>query len=204
MLSELATDEEVSVRKAVARNVGTKVETLRELSEDTDQGVRWNVVDNANCAVDILWSLHEDAYSEVRAKIATSTKSPSDLLIKLEVDKDESVRCAAYCNSSLPLELANKLLSCEDTDPYLALRVAEITGRVDEVVMQLLSDGTEGAKLALASSRLTNSEVLELLCEDGNTEVILAVMKNTNCTREILLKISKMYSDIQFLNKKKK
>lgn len=87
VLVKLAAHEDSYVRRYVAGNLRTPVETLAELTKDSDRSVQYSVVRNTNLPEAALYNLAISSKDvDIRASAARHTKNP-DLLTKLLTGK---------------------------------------------------------------------------------------------------------------------
>ena len=114
LLEKLAGDEEVIVRREVAKHPKTPVDILTKLAEDGDDDVRYYVAGNPNTPIDILRKLADDEGWHVRRIVATNPNIPAEILTKLAEDEDWRARQAVADNSRTPVEILMKLAEDED------------------------------------------------------------------------------------------
>ena len=116
ILRKLARDGDEYVRYYVAGNPNTPIDILRKLADDEDWRVRAGVPRNPNTPIDILRKLAEDVYSGVRYEVAMNPNTPSEVLTKLAEDEDDSARYNVARNPNTPVEALRKLAMDEDDD----------------------------------------------------------------------------------------
>ena len=126
ILMRLADDEDRNVREEVAINPNTPVELLRKLAMDEDEHVRWGVIRNPNTPTEVLRKLAEDDDCIVRITVARNSRTPADILMTLAGDKSWRVRSAVASNRNTPVDILAKLAMDEDDD---VRRVAEMALR---------------------------------------------------------------------------
>ena len=89
-LAELAKDESLDIRKAVAGNPNTPPETLAELAKDEDTCMA--VANNLNTPPETLAELAKDEIWVIRMAVAGNPNTPPEVLIKLAKDEELYVR----------------------------------------------------------------------------------------------------------------
>ena len=114
LLEKLAGDEEVIVRREVAKHPKTPVDILTKLAGDGDDDVRYYVSGNPNTPIDILRKLEDDEGWHVRRIVATNPNTTADILMRLAEDEDWRARQAVADNSRTPVEILMKLAEDED------------------------------------------------------------------------------------------
>jgi hypothetical protein len=91
VLSCLATDSAVNIRRRVAANHSTSPDALAILAKDADKSVRAAVARNKVTPIFILRQLAQDDEVEVRFAIASNAEMPDAILLSLFLDPDPMV-----------------------------------------------------------------------------------------------------------------
>jgi hypothetical protein len=91
----LAGEESALIRRHVALNPKTPVETLRKLAEDRETDVRLAVAENVHTPQEILCVLSTDTDMDVRYGVAENPHMPEDILVELTQDDNPYIRCRA-------------------------------------------------------------------------------------------------------------
>ena len=138
IIEELVKDEDLYVRKEVAKNPNTPVEILRKLARDGDEYVRYYVAGNPNTPIDILRKLADDEDWRVRAGVPRNPNTPVDILIKLAEDVYSGVRYEVAMNPNTPSEVLTKL--AEDEDDSARYNVARNPNTPVEALRKLAMD----------------------------------------------------------------
>ena len=166
LLSKLADDENVSVRREVAGNVSTPVALLTELARDEDKWVRMKVAENMHTPAALLTALAKDQDFEVRREVAGNPSIPPQVLPELSRDPDSLVRYALASNTNASFDLLAQLAQQEDS----AVR-AEVARNVNiraELLIELSKH--DDVIWAVACNPNTPLEVLGDLARRGTNE----------------------------------
>ena len=91
-LAELAKDESLDIRKAVAGNPNTPPEILTKLTKSEGWVIRMAVAGNPNTPPETLAELAKDKDKSVRVDVAGNPNTPPEVLIKLAKDEELYVR----------------------------------------------------------------------------------------------------------------
>ena len=130
----------VNMRKLIAKET-SDVQALSELAKDEEWSVRRVVTENPNTTEEIFSELAKtkdiDQDYIVRAGVAINTKSPK-ILVKLATDEDVSVRALVAENINTPKEVLSEL----SKDVYVVVRraVASNVNTPEGVLFKLLED----------------------------------------------------------------
>ena len=162
MIEELMKDEDVEVRKAVAKNPSTPVDILKKLTDDKDKDVRKEVAKNPKTPVDILKKLAGDEVVDVRWEVAINPNTPVDILRKLVEDKDCIVRITVARNLRTPAD----------------------------ILMTLAGDKSWRVRFAVASNPKIPADILRKLANDKDKDVKQRVAKHPNTPVEALRKLA--------------
>jgi len=92
LLEQLAEDENWWVRRGVAENPSTPESSLEQLAGDEDWRARQGVARNPNTPVSIIERLAEDEYWEVCHGVASNPNTPVNILKRLAKSEDVMVR----------------------------------------------------------------------------------------------------------------
>ena len=162
IIEELMKDEDVEVRKAVAKNPSTPVDILKKLTDDKDKDVRKEVAKNPKTPVDILKKLAGDEVVDVRWEVAINPNTPVDILRKLVEDKDCIVRITVARNLRTPAD----------------------------ILMTLAGDKSWRVRFAVASNPKIPADILRKLAKDKDKDVKQRVAKHPNTPAEVLRKLA--------------
>lgn len=91
VLSCLASDERIQIRRRVAENASTPPDALAQLASDPAAAVRAAVARNPNTPVFLLKQLSQDDDVSVRFAIAANAAMPDAILLSLFMDPDPYV-----------------------------------------------------------------------------------------------------------------
>ena len=115
ILEDLSRDENPSVRRTVAMNPDTPVETLHNLATDENGLVRWAVSRNESTPVGTLEVLANDEENGVRQWVAMHPNTPVETLVTLAQDSQNyAVRQAASMNAKTPTSVVVAYLKAEE------------------------------------------------------------------------------------------
>lgn len=151
------------------------IKHLNQLSNDKGLFVRTNVARHPNTDAALLTKLSNDLGPLVREQVASHKNTPADILNKLSKDKAETVKRAVVMN---PNTLQGTLDSLSK----------------DWSVSTLLDNHPSYLRLnirrSIAQNPDTNSEVLDILSTDTNSEIRDLVAKHPNTHEKTLEKLS--------------
>ena len=120
-LAQLAEDENVPVRGAVARNPTTPISILARLAEDRFEAVRKDVAGNTQTPSALLEQLAGDEKWRVRAEVAANPNAQASLLEQFAQDGQVWVRRAAAGNEQAPETVLEVL--AQDGDEFVRQEV---------------------------------------------------------------------------------
>jgi hypothetical protein len=186
-LVELAQDEHTDVRCKVARNYNTPKDILDKLSDDNCLNVRIGVAGNPYTSESVLEKLAIDKDYQVRSKVAAHEKTPIAILEQLASDKSAIVRLAALDNPLMPIALFNSLME---------KLVASNIKIIEDYKLPLLfiewgiSHDRENIRIAIANNPYLEENHLSRLAEDKAVAVRLALLKHSEISNRLLVKLS--------------
>lgn len=185
----IETDEmdDAEHRAEAAADPATSAELLTQLAHDEDWSVRYNVAGNTSTPPEILLELAQDETFGIRASVAGNPATPPELLTKLAEDEDENVRWDVASNPATPPELLYTL--AVDRYDYVRLGVAHNRSSPPEVLTALASYYEPTIRSAVARNTSCPSEVLAHLANDKDSDVLNMVSENTNTPIEVLFKL---------------
>ena len=106
--AERAQSEDVSVRRAMAKDLSTPPEVLAKLTDDLDIWVAYEAASNPSTPVETLTLLAQDNDREFRLSVASNPSAPPEVLTLLAEDA-WAFRKAVAKNPSTPPKLLAKL-----------------------------------------------------------------------------------------------
>ena len=113
ILTVLASDVEIHVRRCVAINLNAPAYVLAALATDSSVEIRRHVAENQNASADILTALAVETDMYVRRGTAINLSTPKNALTILASDESVRIRWYVAINSST----SNELLWCMLKDP---------------------------------------------------------------------------------------
>ena len=213
MLQKLAGDDDKDVRKAVAGNASSWIQTLEQLAEHKyfyDYDVREAVASNPSTPSQVLEHLASDEHPRVRRAIAVNPKTPPEALEPLVRDKHHEVREAAVTNPSTSKEVLKllhkagadkklrhvgcaaeslteaereQLLAC---GPYGRRLLAAHAGTPPATLKRLASDADKAVRETVAKHPATPLEALQALATDSKWRVRAAVAENPSTPVKVI------------------
>ena len=165
VLTVLARDKNVSVRRNVSRNPNTPPEALTALARDKDEYVRQIVAHNPSTPPEALTILARDREVDIRRGVAGNSNTPPEVLTAFARDEDEYVRQNVAGNPSTP----------------------------PEVLTVLSRDEVRSVRFAVAGNPSTPPEVLTVLSRDEDNRVrnaaerTLASLKSKQLAESIII-----------------
>jgi hypothetical protein len=186
-LIELAHDKDKDVRHKVAGNYNTPKEILDKLSDDSTISVRIGVAGNPYTSESVLEKLAVDKDYEVRSKVAAHEKTPMAILEQLAHDRSAIVRLAALDNPLMPIALFNSLL-----EKIVARNIKIIENyKLPLVFIEwAINHNSENIRIAIANNPHLEENHLARLVEDKAVAVRLAVLKHSEMSNRLLVKLS--------------
>lgn len=115
----------------------TIIELLKEIATEDDMGSRWAVAKNPHTPVEILELLAKDKINLVRALVATNPNTPSQILEDFFTD-EKIVRDGLSGNPNTPKKILKILVS--DNDKMVRLRLAENENISEDILDKLCDD----------------------------------------------------------------
>lgn len=176
-------------RSSLSGHIKTPRDILTILARDLDVLVRRNVALNPNTPIEALIELAKDPEPDVRRLVALCNNTPSDVLATLAKDINDDVCNSVAVNPKTP----NNVLAIlsKDVNPETRRRVASNPYTHTDIIKILARDTYNFSKSEYESPRLyiqeaialnPNSppEVLEELSKSDNKNVREAVVFNSN------------------------
>ena len=188
IIEELAENEDMIVRRAVAENPKTPVKLLRKLTGDRDMVMRRNVALNTSTPVDILMKLAEDEEKWVRIAVARNPNTPAEILRKLTEDEYEQVRWGVASNPNTPAEALMKLT--EDGNWVVRREIVENPKTPVEALRKLTEDEYVDVRQKIAKNPNAPADILRKLADDEDRSVKQGVAENPNAPVDILKKLA--------------
>ena len=188
IIEELAENEDMILRRAVAENPKTPVKLLRKLTGDRDLAVRRNVALNTSTPVDILMKLAEDEEKWVRFAVARNPNAPAEILRKLTEDEYEQVRWGVASNPNTPAEALMKLT--EDGNWVVRREIVENPKTPVEALRKLTEDEYVDVRQKIAKNPNAPADILRKLADDEDRSVRQGVVENPNAPVDILKKLA--------------
>lgn len=111
-----ATDDEWTVRAAVARNPAAPPQVLDRLATDDDWEVRVAVAGNPSASQQALRQLFEESRSEIIEALCANPNLPVDCVVTLAESKSYRQRVLAAAHPALPFDHLHDLLDDDDND----------------------------------------------------------------------------------------
>lgn len=185
-LAELASDSEVQIRQAVARNPNTSIGVLSSLGEEFPDEVTENPI------FKILLLEHPDSHF-VRLSLARSTTTDESTLTRLSKIKSEEILCAVARNLSTPLSVLEGFVY----DPPLfydfdrLFRAIALNPKTPEsLLLKLVESGSFNVKIAIAANPKAPISLLEQGADWRNAEMHAAIAQNPKTPVAILEKLA--------------
>ena len=174
-LTALADDEGIDVRRAVARHANSPAMALAALARDSDSWVRMSVARNPNSPAEVLSTLSTDKDSDVRWTVAGNPNTPPATLIALARDKKLYVRESVGENPSTPIEV----LSAFVADDTLKASVASNPNASVAHLVQLATNHSEFTRICALRNPGLPALLLDEIVAAGNDEVRISVAESS-------------------------
>ena len=188
LLEQLAYDEDIEVRRTVAKNDCTPTAALTYLATEADNNIRCKVATNNSTPASVLKQLAADADSYVRGRVASNAGTPIAVLEQLATDEDCNVRWWSANNANAPRALLAQMATDENTD--IRWRIAANTNTPVDILERLAMDEDRSVRGRIAENPNTSASVLECLAVDQNNIVRWYVATNTNTPTGSLERLS--------------
>ena len=197
ILSLLAKDPSVDVRKAVAANINTPADVLVHLSED-ECWVRANVAINPNTSSDVLSRLVNDDYIHTVIGVAHNPNTPIESLSSLfnNVPNNDILICEALAaNVATPPHILSKLASHNEYS--VREKAAQNPHTPFDALESLAADVNSRVLNGVALNPVANAELLNIIENNKSTEpfVRISIANHRNTSPELLLKYAKSKND---------
>jgi hypothetical protein len=193
-LARLASDEDVTVRRAVAGNPNTPIEALDGLADDPDEAkelgetkVRWLVANNPRTAEATLARMVGDSDAMVLAAIGRHPHASAETLERMSRDTSTGnrTRAPAATNPSLPAAALYRL--AHEGDAWVREHAARNPNIDAADSHRVALDQDPKVRRALArSNEHVDPGVLARLQADPDAWVRVALAKNPSITPETL------------------
>ncbi len=188
LLRQLAGDEHLNVRCAVAANPNTPVDVLTRLASDEQESVLGFVARNPAAPPELLGKLADRAGPPLAFALCENPGFPLAGLWKLARSKSPHVRaCAAKCKRS-----PEKLLAALAADKEYAVRVqvALNPGTPAASLAELAKDENGNIRDCVAANPKTPADILVVLSKDSREDVRRRVAANPNTPKQVLVELA--------------
>ena len=220
VLKQMSISDQFEELLDLARYQFCPAEILRKLLKKTNsmsgaERLRWRIAENTNCDDGIFETLLKMDDRLIPVKIAENTSvSPKILECMCETDDDvilmkiaenynatetvlkklcekksisKEVKLAIIENGNTSEEILKQL--CYDSDPYIAFKAAEDLGE-DEELFEKAVKRRSLQDLVILAEYTSEPKLLVELSKNGDDDVIINVIRNWYCPRELMEKFS--------------
>ena len=220
VLKQMSNSDQFEELLDLARYQFCPAEILRKLLKKTNsmsgaERLRWRIAENTNCDDGIFETLLKMDDRLIPVKIAENTSvSPKILECMCETDDDvilmkiaenynatetvlkklcekksisKEVKLAIIENGNTSEEILKQL--CYDSDPYIAFKAAEDLGE-DEELFEKAVKRRSLQDLVILAKYTSEPKLLVELSKNGDDDVIINVIRNWYCPRELMEKFS--------------
>ncbi|MGG6270803.1 hypothetical protein ACQ4M3_40300 [Leptolyngbya sp. AN03gr2] len=167
VLAKLAIDNHAKIRRAVALNPSTPIESLLKLGEEFPNEIIENPV--------FFLLLLEDPESQfVRISLARSTTTDEEKLIQLFEEDDQDIRCAVVQNPNAPLSLLVRFVQ----ECYQRYDDGSGTAKkVDRILRGFIQNPDTAASILEELAYLSDSNFTEAILQHPNvSETAIAII----------------------------
>ena len=169
VIQQLAEDNDIWVKRWLARNAHTPEKILGQLAKDSDHNVRRSVARNPACSKKLLMILAEDQSSWVRAGVALRGDIPRETLHVLAKEQDVNILSAVGRNPSTPPEILDEILLSENRD--IRRSVILNSNAPAKTLEKLQDDPYPLNRIFLGNRMLCNKQTKWTLMNDPDPEV---------------------------------
>ena len=129
-------------------------------------------------------SLHKN--KEVREKIAVNKNTPEDVIIRLINDSDENVRAEALGRNCISEDVLRK----NHTHPYWYIRYRIVHNiNCPQDIINVHAGDQEWTVREAVANKTKDEAILLKLAQDESSQVIRAILRNTNINENIISEI---------------
>lgn len=191
LLAKLADDPCNGVRKAVAENKNTPLETLWKLTEYvTDRHVQIQLATDPNTPIESVILLLNNKHCEnIAAKHPSILNISVDTLQKLATSSKNSIRRYVALHPATPPEILRFLRNSKDY--AIPVYVAENQNTPKDLLDELAEHPLISVRSSVAENQNAPKEALARLATDSVIDIRLAVAENKNTPVEILMRMAK-------------
>ena len=178
------------LRWRIAENTNCDDEIFETLLKMDDRLIPVKIAENTSVSPKILECMCETDDDAILMKIAENYNATDAVLKKLCEKKNISkeVKLAIIENGNTPDEILKQL--CYDSDPDIAFRAAEDLGEDEEELFEKAVKGRSVQKLVFLAECTFDPKLLVELSKNGDDDVIISVIRNGYCPRELMEKFS--------------
>lgn len=178
------------LRWRIAENTNCDDEIFETLLKMDDRLIPVKIAENTSVSPKILECMCETDDNAILMKIAENYNATDAVLKKLCEKKNISkeVKLAIIENGNTPDEILKQL--CYDSDPDIAFRAAEDLGEDEEELFEKAMKGRSVQKLVFLAECTFDPKLLVELSKNGDDDVIISVIRNGYCPRELMEKFS--------------
>lgn len=205
ILEKLASDENVTIRRRVARNANLLPLLRRIAKEEKDKDVLVSLAKNPSIPLDVVEILYERGiiWEKYKKRLLSNEVPPEELakslnalpeeLKELSTSEDKYIREKVAENLNTPQDVLEKL--SRDEEYNVRAGVAENSNTPILVLETLSKDEDRFVRSRVASNLNTPGLILEKLWKDENTWVLSSIARNPNTPVSILEDLSKHGND---------